>query len=139
MQGMPIINIKDAKWDEPDSGRVYETLVGNGEGSTPVRVEIQISPPGYSTGTLLHPYMEIITVIEGVGEAWIGAENNLTVIGPGTTIVTTANTPNGFSNTGDTPMRSYGVHASPTRTHFGTNPHLRPEWRRATSQRLNWF
>jgi hypothetical protein len=38
MQGMPIINIKDAKWDEPGSGRVYKTLVGNGEGSTPVRV-----------------------------------------------------------------------------------------------------
>ena len=90
MQGMPIFNIKDAKWDEPDSGRVYETLVGNGEGSTPVRVGIQISPWGYSTGTLLHPYMEIITVIEGVG----------------------------LHNTGDTPMRSYGVHASPTRITF---------------------
>ena len=72
-------------------------------------------------------------------EAWIGAEDNLTVIGPRSTIVTTANTPNGFRNTGDTPMRSYGVHASPTRTHFGTNTHLRREWRRATSQRRNWF
>ena len=72
-------------------------------------------------------------------EVWTGAENNLTLIGPRSTIVTTANTPNGFRNTGDTPMRSYGVHASPTRTHFGTNTHLRPEWRRATSQRLNWF
>ena len=72
-------------------------------------------------------------------EAWTGAENNLTLIGPRSTIVTTATTPNGFRKTGDTPMRSYGVHASPTRTHFGTNTHLRPEWRRATSQRLNWF
>ena len=38
-------------------------------------------------------------------EAWIGTEDNLTVIGPRSTIVTTANTPNGFRNTGDTPMR----------------------------------
>jgi hypothetical protein len=30
-------------------------------------------------------------------EAWIGAEDNLTVIGPRSTIVTTANTPNGIS------------------------------------------
>jgi len=115
---MPIINIKDAKRDEYDSVRVYETLVGDDEGSTPVRVRMQMLPPGYSTGTHVHPYMEIITVIEGAGEAWIGAEDNFTVIGPGTTIVAPANAPHGFSNTGDTPMRSYGVHASPTRITF---------------------
>jgi quercetin dioxygenase-like cupin family protein len=115
---MPIINIKDAKRDEYDSGRVYETLVGDDEGSTPVRVGIQTSPPGYSTGTHVHPYMEVITVIEGVGEAWIGEEDDFTPIGPGSTIVAPAHAPHGFRNTGDTPMRSYGVHASPTRITF---------------------
>ena len=73
------------------------------------------SPPGYSTGTHSHPYMEIVTVIEGTGEAWIGSEANVTPIGPGSTIVAHPNQPHGFRNTGKTPMRSYGVHASPAR------------------------
>jgi hypothetical protein len=138
MQGMPIINIKDAKWDEPDSGRVNETLVGNGEGSTLVRVGIQISPSGYSTGTLLHPYMEIITVIEGVGEAWIGAEGNLTAIGPGTTIVAPANAP-GYTTPATRPCGRTASTPRQRGSHFGTNTHPPQEYLRATFQRRNWF
>lgn len=115
---MPIINLEDAKRDDYESGRVYQTLVGDDAGSTPIRVGVQTSPPGYSTGTHKHPYMEIITVIEGVGEAWIGSEDDITAIGPGSTIVAPANIAHGFRNTGQRTMRSYGVHASPTRITF---------------------
>jgi mannose-6-phosphate isomerase-like protein (cupin superfamily) len=119
---MPIIKLEDAHRDDFDSGRVYQTLVGDDAGSTPVRVGIQTSPPGYSTGTHKHPYMEVITVIEGVGEAWVGSEDDLTPIGPGSTIVAPADTAHGFRNTGQTPMRSFGVHASPTRITFRDDP-----------------
>ncbi|MEE8334604.1 MAG: cupin domain-containing protein [Alphaproteobacteria bacterium] len=112
---MPIIRLEDVQIEEFETGRTYQTLVGDDEGSTPVRVGIQTSPPGYSTGTHAHPYMEVITVIEGTGEAWLDGEENAIAIGPGSTIVAPANVPHGFSNTGQTPMRSYGVHASPTR------------------------
>lgn len=112
---MAIIQIEDARREEFESGRIYQTLVGDDAGSTPVRVGIQTSPPGYSTGTHSHPYMEIVTVIEGMGEAWIGSEANATAIGPGSTIVAHPNVAHGFRNTGKTPMRSYGVHASPVR------------------------
>ena len=64
---MQIVNIEDARIEQFRTGRTYQTLVGDDEGSTPVRVGIQTSPPGYSTGTHSHPYMEIITVIEGTG------------------------------------------------------------------------
>ena len=73
---MPIINIEDVRIEEFETGRSYQTLVGDEEGSTPVRVGIQTSPPGYSTGTHSHPYMEFITVIEGIGEAWIEGEGD---------------------------------------------------------------
>ena len=43
----------------------YQTLVGDTEGSTPVRVGIQTSPPGYATPIHSHPYMEILTILEG--------------------------------------------------------------------------
>lgn len=112
---MPIIHLKDAHREESDSGRIYETLVGDDEGSTPIRVGIQTSPPGYSTGTHAHPYMEVVTVIEGTGEAWFDSEANATPVGPGSTIAIPPNVAHGFRNTGETPMRTYGVHASPVR------------------------
>ena len=112
---MPIINIEDVRIEEFETGRTYQTLVGDKEGSTPVRVGIQTSPPGYSTGTHSHPYMEIITVIEGTGEAWVEGEGDAISIGPGSTIVAPPNKAHGFRNTGQTPMRSYGIHVSPIR------------------------
>ncbi len=112
---MPIIHLEDAQREEFKTGRVYQTLVGDDEGSTPIRVGIQTSPPGYSTGTHAHPYLEVVTIIEGTGEAWIGSEANVTAIGPGSTIAAPPNVAHGFRNTGTTPMRSYGVHASPIR------------------------
>lgn len=112
---MPIIQLEDVRLEEFETGRKYQTLVGDEMGSTPVRVGIQTSPPGYSTGTHSHPYVEIITVIEGTGEAWIEGEADATAIGPGSTIVAPPNKAHGFRNTGATPMRSYGVHVSPKR------------------------
>ncbi len=112
---MPILHIEDAQRDEHESGRIYQTLVGDDAGSTPVRVGIQTSPPGYSTGTHSHPYMEVVTVLEGSGEAWIDSEDNVTAVGPGSTIVAPPNTAHGFRNTGTTPLRTMGVHASPKR------------------------
>ena len=112
---MPIIHLEDAQREEFETGRVYQTLVGDDEGSTPIRVGIQTSPPGYSTGTHAHPYLEVVTIIEGTGEAWIGSEANVTAIGPGSTIAAPPNVAHGFRNTGTTPMRSYGVHVSPVR------------------------
>lgn len=112
---MPIIHIEEARREEHESGRIYQTLVGDDEGSTPVRVGIQTSPPGYSTGTHSHPYMEVITVIEGAGEAWLDSEENATAIRPGSTIAVPAHAPHGFRNTGDALLRTYGVHASPVR------------------------
>jgi len=112
---MPIVHIDEVRVEEFETGRTYQTLVGDDEGSTPVRVGIQTSPPGYSSGTHAHPYMEIITVIEGTGEAWIEGEGDAVAIGPGTTIVIPPTAAHGFRNTGPTPMRTYGVHASPRR------------------------
>ena len=112
---MPTINIKDVRIEAFDTGRTYQTLVGDDQGSTPVRIGIQTSPPGYSTGTHSHPYMEIITVLEGTGESWIEGEGDATPIGPGSTIVAPPNKAHGFRNTGQIPMRSYGVHVSPIR------------------------
>ena len=109
---MPIVRLADVPTEAFSGGATYQTIVGDSDGSTPVRVGVQISPPGYSTGTHAHPYMEVVSIIEGTGEAWIEGQGEAVPIGPGTTMVLPANTMHGFRVTGDGPMKTYGVHAS---------------------------
>ncbi len=112
---MPIIRLDDVAKQEFPQGASYQTIVGDDAGSTPVRVGVQVSPPGYSTGTHSHPYLEIVTVFEGIGEAWMDGQDGVVAIGPGTTLVVPPGAKHGFRVTGDGPMKTYGVHASPDR------------------------
>ena len=62
---MTIIRHEDVTEEEIPGGATYCTLVGDDQGSTPVRCGIQTSPPGYATPNHAHPYLEIVTVLEG--------------------------------------------------------------------------
>jgi mannose-6-phosphate isomerase-like protein (cupin superfamily) len=110
-----IIRHEDVEPEKFPGGATYRTLVGDDHGSTPVRCGIQTSPPGYATPNHAHPYVEIVTVLEGTGEAWTDGEDGITEIGPGTTMVFPPNTAHGFRVTGETPLVTYGVHSSPDR------------------------
>lgn len=112
---MPVIHVDTVPVEAFRGGATYQTLVGDAAGSTPVRLGLQVSPPGYSTGAHDHPYMEIVTVIDGEGEAWIDGEGGAVPIGPGVTMIFPPGVRHCFRVTGDRPMKSYGVHASPDR------------------------
>jgi quercetin dioxygenase-like cupin family protein len=112
---VPVVHHNDVPREAFRTGMTYQTLVGDERGSTPVRVGIQTSAPGYRTTLHSHPYMEILTVLEGQGEAWIEGEDDLIPISPGTTLVLPANRKHWFRAAGDTPLITYGVHASPHR------------------------
>ena len=112
---MPIIELDHVPEEQFAGGATYRTLVGDAAGSTPLRVGVQVSPPGYSTGTHSHPYLEVVSVIEGEGEAWIEGRDGTVPIGPGTTLVLPPGTKHGFRVTGASAMKTYGVHASPHR------------------------
>ena len=45
---MPIVYHTDVSQEPFAGGATYRTLVGDKEGSTPVRIGIQESPPGYA-------------------------------------------------------------------------------------------
>ena len=88
-------------------------MVGDAQGSTPFRVGIQTSSPGYRTPLHSHPYMEALTILEGEGEAWIGsrsvsgeARNDAGVPGPHAPLVRAL---------GTRPLKTCGVHGSPHR------------------------
>jgi quercetin dioxygenase-like cupin family protein len=112
---MPVIDVKKVPKQAFPGGATYQTIVGDEDGSTPIRLGLQVSQPGYSTGTHSHPYMEVVTVVAGTGEAWIDGQEGLTSIGPGVTLVLPPNVKHGFRVTGTQPLETYGVHASPDR------------------------
>ena len=68
---MPVVYHDNVPSEPFRGGATYQTVVGDQQGSTPVRLGIQTSPPDYRTPLHSHPYMEALMILEGAGEAWI--------------------------------------------------------------------
>jgi quercetin dioxygenase-like cupin family protein len=112
---MPVVYHGDVSPEPFKGGATYQTLVGDAQGSTPIRVGIQTSPPGYKTPLHSHPYLETITVLDGEGEAWLQGSDAIVPLKPGVTLVLPANVRHWFRATGNRPLKTYGIHASPHR------------------------
>ncbi len=112
---MRIVHERDVPLEDFTGGSTYRTLVGDGEGSTPVRFGLQVSPPGYATPDHSHPYLEIITVLEGTAEGWCEDRDGTIALEPGITLVIPASERHGFRVIGDGPFKTYGIHVSPHR------------------------
>jgi len=97
-------------------GATYRTLIGddNGDG-IPIRTGIQTSQPGYATRVHSHPYVEVLTVIAGQGEAWLDGEAGTIAMRPGVTISIPPGRVHGFRVKGDQPLVTYGIHTHPKR------------------------
>lgn len=121
---MRVVRHDDIALEHFPGGATYRTLVGDDAGSTPIRTGIQVSPPGFATPDHAHPYLEVITVLDGEGEAWSEETNGPVALHPGITLVISAGTRHGFRVTGDAPLRTLGIHASPERIVkiFGEGP-----------------
>jgi mannose-6-phosphate isomerase-like protein (cupin superfamily) len=98
----------------PDA--VYQPIIGDDAGSTPVRTGIQTSQPGYAAPMHSHPYVEILHILEGVAEAWTaGTEDRPVRLEAGDTIAMPPGVLHSFRVVGDRPMRLLGTHLSPRR------------------------
>ena len=98
----------------PDA--IYQPIIGDDEGTTPVRTGIQTSQPGYVAPVHSHPYMEILHILDGVAEAWIdGREDQKVTLRKGDTIAIPPEVPHSFRVVGDEALRLLGTHASPRR------------------------
>lgn len=112
---MPIVKIANVPREPFKGGATYQTIVGDHTGSTPIRIGMQTSPPGYKTALHSHPYLETVTVIDGEGEAWLEGSDGVVSLEPGTTLVLPANVQHWLRATGTKPLVTLGVHASPHR------------------------
>jgi mannose-6-phosphate isomerase-like protein (cupin superfamily) len=97
-------------------GATYQPIVGDATGAgVPVRTGIQVSPPGFAVKVHSHPYTEILTVLEGRGEAWLDGDDTVVAMEPGVTIMVPPGVKHAFRAVGDTPLVTFGVHAHGTR------------------------
>jgi quercetin dioxygenase-like cupin family protein len=95
------------------AGATYRTIVWDDNcAGVPVRTGVQTSPPGYATRVHWHPYVEILTVLAGRGEAWLDGQPGVAAMEPGVTLVVAANTRHAFRALGDEPLVTYGVHCN---------------------------
>jgi quercetin dioxygenase-like cupin family protein len=98
----------------PDSH--YQLIIGDDEGSTPIRTGIQTAQPGYVAPMHSHPYLEILHILDGAAEAWIeGGEHRKVLLQKGDTIALEPNVPHSFRTVGDQTLRLLGTHVSPRR------------------------
>ncbi|MSQ18209.1 MAG: cupin domain-containing protein [Betaproteobacteria bacterium] len=97
-----------------NGGATYRAIIGDdtGEG-IPVRTGYQYSPPGYQVEPHSHPYPEILTVIEGRGEAWFvgGDHPDKVALEPGATIIFPAGRVHCFRTVGEETLVTLGIHA----------------------------
>ncbi len=94
----------------------YQLIIGDDEGTTPVRTGIQTAQPGYAAPVHSHPYVEILHILEGAAEAWIeGEEDRPILLRVGDTLAIPPDTPHGFRVVGAQTLRLLGTHASPKR------------------------
>lgn len=97
-------------------GAIYCPLIGDDNGAgVAVRTGIQTSPPGYETRPHSHPYVEMLTVLDGRGEAWVDGKEGLITLEPGVTIALPADRVHGFRAIGDRPLVTFGIHVSAKR------------------------
>jgi len=97
-------------------GATYKTLIGDDNGADiPIRTGIQTSQPGYQTRVHSHPYVEVLTVLSGQGEAWLDGEDGTIAMVPGVTISIPPNRVHGFRVVGEEPLVTYGIHTNPKR------------------------
>jgi quercetin dioxygenase-like cupin family protein len=98
----------------PDS--TYQLILGDDDGTTPIRTGIQTAQPGYAAPIHSHPYMEVLHILDGVAEAWVdGQEDRKVTLRRGDTVAIPPQVAHSFKVVGDEVLRLLGTHVSPKR------------------------
>src|SRR6266571_4401809 len=116
MADMTVIRLAETDVVKFGPDAVYQLIIGDDHGTTPVRTGIQTSQPGYVAPVHSHPYLEILHILDGTAEAWLdGKEDSKVLLRKGDTIALPPNAPHSFRVVGAEPLRLLGTHVSPQR------------------------
>src|SRR5258707_1639939 len=100
---MRIVDLEREPRDEWRPGVLTRMRVSAANGGAQLCVFEQWCEPGHGAPTHLHAVEEILHVLEGQAEVWIG-ETRMTLT-PGQLVAVPARRKHGFSNTGNTVLR----------------------------------
>ena len=116
MKDLIVVRLEETDVVQFGPNAVYQPIIGDDRGSTPLRTGIQTSEPGYVAPVHSHPYMEVLHILDGVAVAWIdGQDDRKVILRKGDTIAIPPGAPHSFRVLGDDPLRLLGTHASPKR------------------------
>ena len=116
MEETKVVRLADTEVVKFGPDAVYQPIIGDEEGTTPLRTGIQTSQPGYVAPMHSHPYLEVLHILDGTAEAWLeGEEDRKVVLRRGDTIALPPGRPHTFRVVGDEVLRLLGTHASPRR------------------------
>ena len=123
-----VIRLEDTEIVNFGPDAFYQPIVGDDEGTTPIRTGIQTSQPGYVAPVHSHPYLEILHILDGTAEAWVdGQEDRKVTLRRGDTIALPPGVPHSFRVVGDQVLRLLGTHVSPRRIVHYKDPGLRSD------------
>ena len=116
MQGARVIRLANTEVLPLGAGSIYRPIIGDDEGTTPVRTGIQTCEPGYEVPAHCHPYLEIIQVLDGALAFWMdGAEHDTVVLRRGDSIEIQPQAWHGFRVSGSETARPLSTRVSPHR------------------------
>jgi mannose-6-phosphate isomerase-like protein (cupin superfamily) len=116
MDELQVIRLADSEIVKFGPDAIYQPILGDDEGTTPIRTGIQTSQPGYAAPVHWHPYLEVLHILDGVAEAWVdGQEDRKVTLRRGDTIAIPPHVPHSFRVVGDEVLRLLGTHVSPKR------------------------
>lgn len=116
MDELQVVRLADSEIVKFGPDAIYQPILGDDEGTTPIRTGIQTSQPGYVAPVHWHPYLEVLHILDGVAEAWVdGQEDRKVTLRRGDTIAIPPQVPHSFKVVGDEVLRLLGTHVSPRR------------------------
>jgi mannose-6-phosphate isomerase-like protein (cupin superfamily) len=86
------------------------SLVGADHGGAGVCLIFADNQPGEGPSLHTHPYEEVFVTLEG--EATFVVDGQEIVAGPNEVVIVPPNTPHGFTNSGQGPLRQVNIHVS---------------------------
>ena len=116
MSGFKVVRSKDVERVSYGPKSDLQVLIGDDEGSTPIRTALQTCQPGYDVPYHCHPYTEYLIVLQGSAEFRIEANGTETVVlEKGDSVQLDAGIWHAFTTLGDEVTQLLGVHISPQR------------------------
>ncbi len=109
--------IADAEYVSYGPKSDLHVLIGDEQGTTPIRSALQTCQPGYDVPFHCHPYIEYLIVLEGSAEFRIEAEDGLktVVLGKGDSVELQPGVWHAFTCSPTEETQVLGIHISPQR------------------------